>query len=230
MAQAEAKDITAAGRRRLKQALDRFGMLPVQGQHEIPSIADLLEGAPIRTRGFSWDYVPTWETSEALAAESDKAMLKLFKGANTLVTAKYWPAVHVLARSNMKQALAEQNGAVHLDFLSLLIENPGLSGHEIKLELGLEGKAGGRTFQRSKALLERLAVIWGAEQAAPESHTHDQLWYPWDYGKVAEALKSADNLPSISDAAGALLAAVRPDGDISSGQKRKLFPILKFVA
>ena len=56
--------ITAAGRRRVEAALTRTGLLLVQGQAEIPSVADLLAGAPVTTRGYSWDYVPAWNLTD----------------------------------------------------------------------------------------------------------------------------------------------------------------------
>ena len=56
--------ITAAGRRRVADALARGGLLLVQGQAEIASVADLLAGTPITTRGYSWDYAPAWNLTD----------------------------------------------------------------------------------------------------------------------------------------------------------------------
>ena len=64
MAEGKAKPITAAGRRRVERAVVQHGLLLTQGQWEIPSGADLLEGRPIKTRGYSWDYVPSWDHTE----------------------------------------------------------------------------------------------------------------------------------------------------------------------
>ena len=230
MAQTKAKPVTRAGRARLHEALARYGMLPIQGQHDIPSIADLLEGAPIRTRGFSWDYVPAWDMSEALAADDDKVLLKLFRGGNTLVTSRRWPAVQVLAKENVRRVSAGGGGQKWQDFLGVVSENPGISGASVKIALGLDGDVGRRAFQRSKTLLERLCVVWGEEQTEAESHTHDLLWYPWDYGKVSKAIAERADLPSLADAERELVSSVVPASQLSARQRRSLFPVLKFVS
>ncbi len=230
MAQTKAKPVTRAGETRLHEALARYGMLPIQGQHDIPSIADLLEGAPIRTRGFSWDYVPAWDMSEALAADDDKVLLKLFRGGNTLVTSRHWPAVQVLARENVRLVSAGEGGQKWQEFLQVVSENPGLPGASVKIALGLDGDVGRREFQRTKTLLERVCVIWGEEQTEAESHSHDLLWYPWDYGKVSKAMAEKADLPSLADAERELVSTVAPASLLSAGQRRNLFPVLRFVS
>jgi len=51
MAKRESQPITKAGRRRVQRALEQHGMLLVQGQAELPSLADLLAGKSITTKG-----------------------------------------------------------------------------------------------------------------------------------------------------------------------------------
>lgn len=230
MAEKKAKPVSRAGEARLDEALTHYGMLPIQGQHDIPSIADLLEGAPIKTRGFSWDYVPAWDMSEALAADDDKVLLKLFRGGNTLVTSRHWPAVQVLAEENVRRVSSGGGGQQWQDFLQVVSENPGLAGASVKIALGLDGDVGRRAFQRIKTFLERLCVVWGEEQTETESHTHDLLWYPWDYGKVSKAMVEKTDLPSLADAERELVATVTAASQLSARHRLSLFPVLKFVS
>ena len=74
-----------AARRATKRRLTRTGLLLVQGQAEIPSVADLLAGVPVTTRGYSWDYVPAWNLTDEYESTDDVAVVKLFRGRRTLV-------------------------------------------------------------------------------------------------------------------------------------------------
>ena len=89
--------ITTAGRRRVADALAGSGLLLVQGQAEVPSVADLLAGRPVTTRGYSWDYEPAWRLTDEYERGGDVAVVKLVRGRRTLVDRALWAPVHALA-------------------------------------------------------------------------------------------------------------------------------------
>jgi hypothetical protein len=194
-----------AGRRAVEEALVARGLLLAQGQAEVPSIADLLAGEPVTTRGYSWDYEPAWRMTEELSARPDVAQCKLLRGRRTLVHARLWPAVHacaLAARPRVDSAL--------LDFVEA---RPGASGDECKAALAIESRA----FQREKAKLEQWLCLWSDERDDVEFHTHDRAWFPWGNGKLA---RGVDAVPSFDDAVAALAAAV-------TGKPDTLFPVVK---
>lgn len=180
------KPITPAGRKRVMAALDKHGMLLVQGQWELPSIADLLEGAPIITRGYSYDYVPAWMLREELIALPLYALCKLFRGKSTVVHRRLWPAVNALASTAATAVRMGKGGQEPRKLLALIEEHPGITGAELKRSLAYLGKEGSRKFLKVKGDLEQWLCIWGEEQAESEEqgHTHDQLWHPWKAGKI----------------------------------------------
>jgi hypothetical protein len=192
----------------VERVLATHGLLLVQGQAEVPSIADLLAGRPVTTRGYSWDYSPAWELSEELVTRDDVAMCKLLRGRRTLVHARLWPAVHtvaIAARPNVSSAL-----------LDLVEARPGVSGEKCKAVLGVDSRA----FQREKAKLERNLCVWGGERDDVDFHTHDQAWFPWATGKLARGVRV---LVPLDDAERVLLDAVAAP---AGARATTLFPVL----
>lgn len=174
------------------------GLVLVQGQGAIPSLADLLAGKAVTTRGYSWDYVPAWTLREELATRDDVAVVKLVGGRSTVVQARHWPAVEALSRAS--RATLAGNA-----MLARIERAPGIAGRELKEALGLSGKDGSRKFQRWKNELEIGLAIDGREQEDATHHTHDAVWFPWSQSKVARGVRAP--LPSIEDAVASLAVA-----------------------
>lgn len=214
--------VTAAGRRRALAALERHGLLLVQGQAEVPSLADLHAGAPVTTRGYSWDYVPAWLLREELTARDDVALVKLVRGRSTLVHRPRWPAVEALARAARAAVLAGRAKAGRRELLSLVEARPGTPGEALKTALSLPTSE----FQRRKNDLAAWLCVASVEQEeAPEHHTHDPLWLPWREGKVARGVGRAA-LPDVAAAAAALLAALGPFATTRPPRPSTLLPVL----
>src|SRR5687767_9120239 len=137
---------SAAGRRRVARALEERGLLLVQGQAELPSLADLLAGAPVTTRGYSWDYVPAWILRSELAAQDDVALVKLVRGRSTLAHARWWPALEALARAARAAVLDGHAAPGRRELLEAIEARPGTPGLDLKTALGLSTAE----FQRRK--------------------------------------------------------------------------------
>jgi hypothetical protein len=215
------------GRERVEEAWERTGLLWVQGQGELESLADLLAGKPVTTQGYSWDYVPAWELREELAARDDAALTKLVRGRSTLVHARHWPMVQALAIASRRAVVAgERNGGARA-LLDRIERVPGTTGADLKALLGLQGKDGSRTFQKLKTLLETWLCIEGREQEDAASHTHDALWFPWSEGKIAGAAKGGawGSIPAVDVAIPSLLAAIVPGTEPSAREVRALLPV-----
>jgi hypothetical protein len=188
------------------RAFERTGLVWVQGQGEIESLADLIAGKPVTTRGYSWDYVPAWTLREELDARDDVAVIKLVRGRSTVVHARHWPALEAISRA-ARSAVADS------PMLRRISATPGITGKELKEALGLGGKDGSRRFQKGKTELEVALAIVGREQEDPLGHTHDSAWFPWSRSKVAEGVSGP--LPPIEQAVASL------------GIDRAFLPVLK---
>jgi hypothetical protein len=201
-----ARPVSDAGRARVEQALSRFGLLLIQGQWEVPSLADLIEGAPVTTRGFSWDYVPAWTLADELQARPDIFAVKLLRGRLTLVHERLWPATDALARAAMMRvgALPARHDAAR--FFSLVLREPGIAGGAIRERLALDAAG----FQRVKSALEKRLCIFGRERDDTDHHTHESRWFPWPHSPVARATASR-RAPAVEQAVATLLAAVFPE-------------------
>jgi hypothetical protein len=211
--------ITAAGRRRVEAALGRTGLLLVQGQAEIPSVADLLAGVPVTTRGYSWDYVPAWNLTDEYEQADDVAVAKLFRGRRTLVHRRLWPAVDALAIAAREQVLARPVRTDVRRFVVLVEQRAGVPMGELREELRLERRA----FDRAKRDLEQWLCVYGRERDDVEHHTHEPAFFPWSSGDIGRA--RGRRRPLAVDAATAtLLAAV---GTNAAGPAARLFPVLR---
>jgi hypothetical protein len=162
------------GRERVERALADVGILLVQGQGPVPSIADLLAGAPVTTRGFSWDYVPAWEARDDLLHRDDVALCKLVGGRATLVSARWWAPVHALALASRAAIVARSGDAAAL--LHAIERAPGTPGATLRASFP--------RFPKLKADLESWLAIVAEEQDSP-THTHDAAWFPWSSGRIA---------------------------------------------
>jgi hypothetical protein len=173
-------------------------MLLVQGQAEVPSVADLLAGRPVTTRGYSWDYVPAKQLAAELAERDDVAACKLFQGRTTLVHASLWPAVHAIAHAARATVLSSES-IERVRLLEYVEGRPGASGDDCKLALALDAPG----FRRAKHDLERWLCVWSDERDDVEVHTHDRAWFPWTTGKIAREVRTT---LSLDDATSALIA------------------------
>src|SRR5262245_51952339 len=143
--------VTAAGRRRVEAVLERTGLLLVQGQAEIPSVADVLAGAPITTRGYSWDYAPAWNLTDDYERRDDVAVVKLFRGRRTIVTRRLWPAVDVLAEHARAGVLGCRSDEPARRVLEAVERQPGLPLSAVPAECGFDR----RTVDRVKRNLDQ---------------------------------------------------------------------------
>jgi hypothetical protein len=215
--------VTPAGRRRVEAALERRGLLLVQGQAEAPSVADLHAGAPVTTRGYSWDYMPAWRLRDELAARDDVAVVKLLRGRTTLVHRRLWPAVEALARAARAGVLADQATTGRRELLEAIERSPGAPGAALQRGLALSSAE----LQKRKNDLCAWLCIVGEEQDEADAghHTHDLAWSPWRAGKVARGVK---RVPSVEDATTALLGALEVEG--KPPRPATLLPALKVIA
>jgi hypothetical protein len=198
------------------------GLLLVQGQGEVPSVADLLAGRAITARGFGWDYVLAWNVAEALAARPDVAMIRLVGGRRTLVAQRFWAAIEALARHNSATVTAGRATEAHTAMLRLIAENPGIPGASIKLTLGIDDT---RRFQALKNDLLAWCCVFQVEQDEAESHTHDAAWHPWVAGKIA---RGAGDSASIEPAVATLTQAVLGSPTPIDARVRKVIPLLRW--
>jgi hypothetical protein len=162
----------------VERVLVERGLLLVQGQADVPSIADLLAGSPVTTRGYSWDYEPAWRLAAELLQRDDVAECKLLRGRRTLVHARLWPAVHGLAVAARPSVMSPL-----LDFIE---SRSGASGEDCRAALAIDA----RTFRREKGKLEQWLCVWSGERDDVDFHTHDRAWFPWATGKVARGAGS----------------------------------------
>jgi hypothetical protein len=176
-------------------AFDERGLLLVQGQGAVPSLADLIAGKVVTTRGYSWDYVPAWTLRDELESRDDVAVVKLIGGRSTVVHERHWPAVEALSDASR----ATLGGNV---MLARIERTPGLAGRELKEALGLAGKDGSRKFQRWKNELEIGLAIVGREQEDAAQHTHDAAWFPWSRSKIGQGVPG--ELPTVDQAVASL--------------------------
>ena len=224
------KPITDESRARVEAALEKHGLLLVQGQWEIPSIADLLEGNAIKTKGYSHDYVPAWNLREELIARPDVALCKLFRGKSTLVHRRLWPLIDSIARMAQRGVCAGRCEETRRVMYEVIKAKPGITGAQLKKRLELSGKAGTAKFQRAKADLEQWLSIVGVDQPEGEGHTHDQQWYVWAEGKIGKGVEHQGSEPTLFEAADALMKATFPDGlPPKMPPMKKLYPALNLL-
>ena len=206
------KPISEEGRKRVEAALEKYGLLLVQGQWELPSLADLIEGAPIKVRGFSYDYLPAWNLREELCARADIALCKLFRGKSTLVHKRHWALIDSISRMAQRGVAAGRCEDMRRVMYEVIKAKPGITGEQLKKRLELSGKTGSAKFQRAKADLEQWLAIVGEDEPTGESHTHDQHWRLWAEGRIAKGVEQQDSEPTLFQAADALMKATFPDG------------------
>ncbi len=220
----KAKAVSSAGRRRVERAFELHGLLITQGQREIPSVADLLEGAPITTHGYSWDYVTAWNESGRMAGRPDVSRAKLFRGRSTLIAKRLWPAVDALARDARERLGSRTAPGLQRRFLELAEARPGIPVGELRESLGLDAK----TFQRIKGQLEQKLCLFGVEREDLDYHTHESCCFPWSDSKIAKGVDQRWKRPETDDAIDALLRAVYPKQRPAKPPRiSTLFPVLR---
>jgi hypothetical protein len=209
--------ITAAGRRRVDAALERSGMVLVQGQADIESIADLLAGRPVTTRGYSWDYEPAWRLTYEYEQRDDIAVVKLFRGRRTLVTRRLWPAVDALAGAARARVHARVRTDRHRRLLVAVEEDPGAALSHVRERLALDR----RVCDRTRRDLEQWLCLFGRERTDVEYHTHEPALFPWRDGVIARTCRSRRPLDA-DDALEQLCAA--------AGVPARAFPVARIGA
>jgi hypothetical protein len=211
--------VSAAGRRRVDAALTRTGLLLVQGQAEIPSVADLLAGGPVTTRGYSWDYAPAWNLTAEYEHGRDVAVVKLFRGRRTLVHRRLWGAVDALARDATARVMnaRPQNDAAR--FLAAVDRQPGVPMSELRAQLHLDR----RVFDRTKRNLEQWLCLLAHERDDLDYHTHEPALSPWSAGLIARTHRRRRPL-AVDDAVSVLRDAV---AGADSTAAARLFPVLR---
>ena len=208
--------ITAAGRARVERALERTGVLLVQGQWEIDSVADLLAGVPVRTLGYSWDYEPAWRLTDEYESGTEVAVVKLFRGRRTLVHRRLWSAVDALATAAHACVQARPARDSERRFLLAVDENPGAPLSDLREQLGLERRAG----DRARRNLEQWLCVFGRERTDVEYHTHEPSLFPWRDTPIARAgwrRKALDPESALTLLAGA------------AGTKPGVFPVARLL-
>jgi hypothetical protein len=211
--------ITAAGRRRVATALERTGMLLVQGQAEIPSVADLLADRRVTTRGFSWDYEPAWRlTAEYDCSGTDVAVVKLFRGRRTLVHRRLWPAVDALAHAGQEQLRTRPATDVERRFVDLVERSPGIASNELRESL----RADRRAFDRAKRNAEQWLCTFGRARDDVDHHTHEPALFPWSEGTIARSQRRRARL-AFDHALAALLASIDQE---RAGRPGRIFPVV----
>jgi hypothetical protein len=195
MAPPRRREPSAAARRRIEQALTRHGLLLVQGQDVVPSLADLLANRPITTRGYSWDYEPAWRMRFELEARADVASVKLLRGKVTLVLERLWPAVRAVAR-------AARTSLPSTEIIDELEAAPGITVERLCDATALDKKAVVKALKD----LERWCCAFSRERDDVGYHTHEQAWYPWSQHPIAKAGRAAlahdDAVDALFEAAG----------------------------
>jgi hypothetical protein len=216
------KGITAAGRRRVDAELTRRGLLLVQGQAEIPSVADLLAGAPVTTRGYSWDYAPAWDLTDELAQRDDVAVVKLFRGRRTLVHRALWAPVATIAARARMGVRARGAHDDHVRVLTAVETAPGIALSDLREQLRLER----RTCDRVRRDLDQWLCILGREREDVGYHTHEPAFFPWSTGPIAIAT-TAGPAADVTEAFAALRQAVDAGSD---ARLARLFPVARCCA
>ena len=173
--------ITAAGRRRVADALHAHGLLLVQGQAEIPSVADLLAGEPVTTRGYSWDYEPAWRLTAEYESGADVAVAKLFRGRRTLIDRRLWAAVDVLAGAAAR-VCSPVRRARPIERCSPRSTNSRAS-RSVSCAISSASIAG-RSTARGRDL-EQWLCLFGRERDDVAFHTHEPALFPWSHGPIA---------------------------------------------
>jgi hypothetical protein len=209
--------VTVRGRQRVEAALDRTGLLLVQGQAEIPSVADLIAGAAVTTRGYSWDYVPAWNLTDEYEHRDDVAVVKLFRGRRTLVHRRLWPAVDALAVAARAHVLAQPVRTDARRFVVLVEQRVGVPLSAVREEIRLDR----RVFDRTRRDLEQWLCVLGREREDVDHHTHEPALFPWSAGAIGRARGRGRRL-TVDAATATLLAAVGTDAAIPSA---RLFPV-----
>lgn len=161
----------------VEAALAEYGMLLIQGQSHLPSIADLLAGKPVTTQGFSWDYVPAWDYVDMRLTENDVEVVKLYRGQRTVVLKSALPHLFALGHSAYSLIFNLPDMRFHAEFLGLVTHHPGISGETLKELLLRNNSWDNKRYQKTKRELEAYLTIVPRARTDVTYHTHDAAWY-----------------------------------------------------
>jgi hypothetical protein len=216
---------SAADRKRVERALLRHGMLLIQGQEEIPSIADLLADRPVTTRGFSWDYVPAWDFCDRALADGDAVLVKLFRGRRTLVHRSIWPLLQALALSARKNLSKAGFAETHAAMLDVIEQAPGIAGEDLKRHAGTQLRLTDSRYRKLRTELETWLCIVAMARTDVDYHTHDAAWFPWSAGRISSWVDQTKTpIPAAEEALRQLREKVPA---LADPRADKLLPVLR---
>ncbi|MBT3395659.1 MAG: hypothetical protein HOB82_06295 [Alphaproteobacteria bacterium] len=211
-------------RKRVEEELEERGMLLVEGSNEFPSVAGLQADNPGKVGGFSWDSAPAHALAQGLAQDREVVRLNLYRGKDTLVHQRLWPALNSIATFNVESVSSGAAGLKPKKLYFAVQDDPGISGEELKSEFEQDG--GGRGYGFVLADLQALlCIVNEARTDTPSALPSDLVWYHWKRGRVSRMLGSGEP-PPIKDAIKIMMSAALP------GTKSKpvaLFPCLKLA-
>jgi hypothetical protein len=205
----------------VKAALRRSGLLPFTDK-AAPSLVTIVAGAPVSG---SWWGHPSgrsiYEVSEALEADPDVLVVKLWRGKLTLVHRRLWPALARVGRSRSAWQLAGLGADASM--LLAEIEREGRVGNESVLPdfpLGLQGLR-----PALRVLEQRLLVLTRSVHTSSGAHALEaESWGEWNAttgtpnfrGSVASAQLS------IEEASRRLAPRIDPIGTLPWGRSRAM--------
>ena len=211
-------------RKRVEEELQERGMLLVEGSNDFPSVAGLQADNPGMVGGFSWDSAPALALAQGLAQERDVVRINLYRGKDTLVHQRMWPALNSIASFNVEAVMSGAAGLKPKKLYYAVQDDPGISGEELKAEF--EQDAGGRGYGFVLSDLQALlCIVHEARTDLPSALPSDLVWYHWKRSRVSRMLGSGEP-PPIKAAIKTLMSAALP------GTKSKpvaLFPCLKLA-
>lgn len=211
-------------RKRVDEELENRGLLLVEGSFEIPSVAGVQAGNESKTGGFSWDSAPALTLARALAQERDVARLNLFRGKDTLVHRRLWPALNAVALHNVEAVIKGAAGVKPRKLYYAVQDDPGITSEELKAEF--ESDAGGRGFGLIRADLQAwLCILHEARTDTPSALPSDLAWFHWKRGRISRLLGSGEP-PPLKESVALLISSV-PEG---TAKPAVLFPCLKLAA
>jgi hypothetical protein len=216
------------GKKRVNSSLKKFGMLLFQGQAKLPSVADLLAGEPVKTRGFSWDYVPAWDYCDYLLEKKNVEALKFFMGRRTLVHKGIWPAVARFAALARHEVLRGGKFSRHKSMLKKIESTPGIPSSALRRFAIESQKMSEAQFKRIKRDLESWLCILPFERSDIDYHSHDSAWFPWAQGEI-ERSTDVSTLPTLTTARQELATRLECLG-IKEAMLPRYFPVVRLVS
>lgn len=207
-----------------KQLL-RFGILPVFGQLVVPSVADLLAGRAVRSKGYSRLMRPAWDYVDWRLQQGDVVYSKLLQGRRCLIHRSMYRTLDAIAvRCMNRLATVDANTPEGIVF-DVVDKTPGIPGNELKLMcidvLGI----GASSYTKARSVLESRSCIFGLERSDVHYHTHEQSWYSWNFHPVRRSFQSQK--PMTCEQIRSMFGRKFPG--LADREIHALFPALRFA-